>query len=695
MKRCLITALSALLLAAAAAEAEAAETSAPDRSAKAPKSDTRAKASAGQIKKIKLRMTRRYEGGKPSDEAVQEILARMNPDGSFTNVDYDDTTFNCGGRKTPHLADLAKLSRAYATTPGTYYRDRELYDAITRSVAFWVDRNLEDKNWWHRIIGWPKNLIPTLVLVGEDMKRYDRALYDRLIDYMSYSWSLPKQRAQEGANGTDICQVTFTAAVSSENGELLQEVIDKVNTLVKIAEGDREEGIQSDFSFTQHNGSGRQLYLATYGRDYVDGLLFFLDFTAGTDYWLAPEKVEIIERLFLDGLAWTWYEGEIDVNQYGRGLLRASTAPSFLSFAQRLAAFGTPRADELKRLISFMKGSQELNGNRMFPRADYMIHRPEGAMIATRMTSTRTVGNEAGNSEGMSNYHTGDGACYIKVHGDEYNPIFAGWNWRRIPGTTVAADRRKLPAPMWGEGGAGGSDYASGASDGRNGVCAFIYAKDSLTAHKGWFFFDRYCVALGAGIATARTDAPVLTTVNQTMLSGKIQTSADRLWHYDTGYRFEEGTRHVTENYAGSYPDGHKGRKADILWIGIDHGTAPQGASYAYAVYPAISAADFMARDADYRILANSAAVQAVQDLATGKTLAAFYEPGSIEADGFGTIAVDRPCLVIVDRRDGATLITAANPYCESRPAERITVTVGGRQAAVPLAASTSGSAVL
>lgn len=669
------------------------------------------KVNTGQMRKIKIRMQRQFLPGKPGDAEVERLLNLLDTDGSFIDIDYDNDEFNTGGKKTPHLQNLAKLARAYATSPGTYYKNRELYDAITRGLNFWVDRNIEDKNWWHRIIGFPKNLMIPLTLLSDDLRRYDKELFQKCIDYQLYSWSIPEQRAQDGANGTDICQFTFSAAVLSENEELLREVMQKVNSLIKIAHGDREEGIQADFSYTQHNGSGRQLYLATYGRDYVNGILFFMNFVEGTDFWLAPEKVAIFESLFLDGLAWTWYGGEIDVNQYGRGLLRSSTAPSYLGLAQQLAAFGTPRSEELKQMIAVMKGSGELSGNRMYPRTDYMIHRPAGAMISTRMTSVRTVGNEAGNSEGMQNYHTGDGANYIKVHGDEYNPIYAGWNWKRIPGTTVMADKRQMPAPMWGEGGAGGSEYAGGVSDGVNGVCAFIYDKDGLQAHKGWFYFDKYFVALGAGIRSARTDAPAVTTVNQTMLSGKTVLAAngsvtemsgaktpapfDRLWHYDTGYRFEQGTTPVAETYKGDYAPDYKGKKSDILWIALDHGTAPADASYAYAVYPATGESEFLGRGDDYRILSNTPSVQAVEDIATGKTMAAFYEPGSFTADGFGTISADKPCVVIVGKAGGKTTVRAANPFCESRPMDAVTITIGDRKADVPLTALTGGSAEL
>lgn len=655
------------------------------------------KSNSGQLRKIKLRMQRDFQGGKVWDGEVQTILSDMEADGSFASIDYDNDEFNTGGQKNQHLTNLNRLARAYTLNPGTYYKSRELYDALSRSLNFWVDRNIEDKNWWHRIINFPRNMMTTMTLIGDDMKRYDKELYQKCVDYLLYSWSVPKQRAQDGANGTDICKFTFATAVFTENEPLLREVMDKVNSLIKIAKEDREEGIQPDYSFSQHNGSGRQLYLATYGKEYVDGIIYFMEYVNGTDFALPAEKVEIFERLFLDNLVWTWYAGDIDANQYGRGLLRGSTADSFLDRMQRLIALGTPQAEALKSMLAVMKGSGELNGNRIFPRADYMIHRPKGAMISTRMTSIRTVGNEAGNSEGMDNYHTGDGANYIKVHGDEYNSVYAGWNWKRIPGTTIMADNLPMPAPMWGEKGGGGSDYASGVSDTRNGLCAFIYSKDSLEAHKSWFYFDRYFVALGAGIQSVRTDAPAITSVNQTMLSGKASlsnngaaseldkqsTAFDKLWHYDTGYRFEQGTSASAETYKGNYNAQYKGKKSDILWIGINHGTAPQGATYAYAVYPGMGRDEFLGLGEQYRILSNTPQLQAVQDIATGKTMAAFYAPGSFTAEGIGSISADKPCLVIVSKIDGKTTISVANPYCESRPMDVVNIQAGDKQGSV------------
>ncbi|MDE5621820.1 MAG: hypothetical protein K2I59_02360, partial [Alistipes sp.] len=49
-----------------------------------------AKSNMGQLRKVKQRMLRYYEGGKPSDAAVEEILSRMEADGSVSNIEYTD-----------------------------------------------------------------------------------------------------------------------------------------------------------------------------------------------------------------------------------------------------------------------------------------------------------------------------------------------------------------------------------------------------------------------------------------------------------------------------------------------------------------------------------------------------------------------------------------------------------------------------
>lgn len=643
---------------------------------------------ATDMKVIKKRLQIALSTGNPSNTEVEKILGDLFPNGQFDGIDYDNTAFNSGGDKRKHIANITKLAKAYNNSSGAHFKNKAIYDAIDKSLNYWVDANLQDENWWHRIIGYPKDLMVSLLLMSDEMKRFDPKLYNKCIDYQLYSWAQPKQRAQEGANGTDICKFTFATAVITGNEVLLNEVIDKANSLIRIVHGDKEEGIQPDFSFSQHTGSGRQLYLATYGREYIDGVIYFMELIKGTSFQFQPEKIDIIEQLFLNGVAWAWYKNEMDASQCGRKIVDENTGPSFVALTKRLCTLNTPRKAELGEMLNMMNGKSELTGNKVYPRHDYMLHRGKGYMTTARMTSTRTVGNEAGNGQGLENYHTGDGANYIKVKGNEYSPIYASWNWKRIPGTTIIADSRKMPQPMWGKGGEGNNDYASGASDGRNGVAAFIYSKDSLDAHKSWFFFDDYFVALGSGINSLRSDAPAVTTVNQTTLSGEVAVAdasgkvakmdagaqdISRLWHNDVGYLFESGT--------GSSPFNaqiEKAAKNSILWIANDHGTATKNGTYAYAVYPNTGKEAFMAKsDANYSILSNTPEIQAIADKSTGKIMAAFYTAGTLDAGEAGTITVDKPTIMIVEKLSADKMkITVANPFCESRKQDSVHVKI-------------------
>lgn len=67
----------------------------------------------------------------------------------------------------------------------------------------------------------------------------------------------------------------------------------------------------------------------------------------------------------------------------------------------------------MKQALQHIGGDNSLTGNRMFWRFDYMVHRRNNYMTSSRMTSTRTVGNEAGNGDGEFNYYASNGVNYL------------------------------------------------------------------------------------------------------------------------------------------------------------------------------------------------------------------------------------------------------------------------------------------
>lgn len=617
-----------------------------------------AMAAGGDIARVKGAIYKDMLRGAPSEGEVASMLSSITAEGGFEGIDYADEEFNTGDKKRVHLQKTGRLARAYSAKGGKYYQSEELYTAIERLLTFWIESDLDDGNWWQRCIGFPKDMIPAAVLMGDVIKERNAELHSAMVEYLSYSWdgnTPPFSRV--GANGTDVGKVTFVRALLAEDETLLREVIDFVGSLIFIAKGGIEEGIYPDYSFSQHSKNGRQLYLGTYGREYLDGALFFMEYTNSTKFALAQEKVAMIEDLVLYGVAWMWYRGELDPNQCGRkNYDKINFAPSFIPITERLIALDTPQKEALQGVLMMMRGKSELTGNRAYPYHDYMIHRGKGYMATVRMTSTRTVGNEAGNGQGFENYHTGDGATYFTTKGGEYTSIFGKWNWRFIPGTTVVADSAPMPKPMWGKGGVGGNDYAGVASTGDTGVAGFIFDKDNLVAHKAWFNFEGVVVALGAGISTARADGDVVTTINQTALRGKVERGASRVWHADIGYlNLGDVEIEVVEDKTKS-----------IVTLSLNHGEGPQGASYAYVVYPNIDAKLFAKRKPKFEILCNSDNVQAVKDLATGEVQAVFYKEGEVSIDKKNILSLSKPAVVVCrPMEDGGYRVVVGDPLCE------------------------------
>ncbi len=624
---------------------------------------------------IEGRMVANIAKGLPSDSQVESIIATINPEGGFVEIDYKDDEFNSGDKKRKHMQKTLVLAKAYVNEKSKFYQNEGLYCHIESLLQFWLDSDLDDDNWWHRSIGFPKDMMPSLVLMKSAFDERNPKLCADLIHYLDYSWEETPPKFKTGANGTDISKITFTKAVLSGDKELLNKVMSFVSTLIYVAKGGVEEGIYPDNSFSQHSANGRQLYLGTYGREYLDGTLFFMEYTNGTSFALDPEKVTLIEDLVIEGVAWMWYKNELDPNQCGRKIYdKENFAKSFVPITERIIALNTPKNAELQSVLAMMKGEVELIGNKAYPYHDYMIHRGEGYMTTVRMTSTRTVGNEAGNGQGFENYHTGDGATYFKVVGDEYSPIFPKWNWKMIPGTTVVLDDKPMPRPMWGKDGVGGHDFAGVASTASTGVAGFVFAKDQLTAHKAWFNFPTFTVALGAGITTERSDAPVVTTVNQTAFKSVVSKDANAIWHHKIGYKsLTDQEIEVKEDSANS-----------ILTLSINHGKNPSGASYAYVVYPNITSEQLANTATPIDILSNSAEVQAVKNNATGEIQAVFYAAATLKIDRKVALTVSQPAIIICTPSGSGYDIRVGNPYCENAPIDSIEVTISNGKKKIP-----------
>jgi chondroitin AC lyase len=205
------------------------------------------------------------------------------------------------------------------------------------------------------------------------------------------------------------------------------------------------------------------------------------------------------------------------------------------------------------------------------------------------------------------------------------------------------------------------------------------FARAGLTVKKAWFLFDEGMVALGAGI-TSTADVPVRTTINQchwrtpAFLEGQDEplTAGTYPLMPETAFRQDGVTYRILDGHgtltlspqSGAWSDcgvGSTERKTlNVLNAGLDHGTRPNGASYAYAVLP--DAPDVFTDDpARFIIVRNDTALQAVWHVGDRRGHAVFYAPGAVTFPDGQCIAVERPCIVLY-HPGPATVFTVAQP---------------------------------
>jgi chondroitin AC lyase len=454
-----------------------------------------------------------------------------------------------------------------------------------------------------------------------------------------------------------------------------------------------EEGIQADASFHQH---GAVLYAGGYGFSYTHDCTRWVEYTQGTRFAPSPAQLQLLERYLLDGLQWMVRGKVFDYAVVGREIVRAGKdARDLADCVARLAKLPGPRQKELLDFVARLRGDPSappVVGNRHFWKSDYMSHVRAGYFTSVHMYSTRLLNTDSLiNGENKQTHHIADGGVFIYRTGEEYRDIFPVWDWRRVPGTTCEQQPQPLvPKEVQRQ---GNTRFVGGVSDGLYGMAAMDLHYDALLANKAWFYFDNEFVCLGAGIACP-TGNPVLTSVNQCLLSGNVAAS-DRAqplargeyaldgvrWveHDSVTYAFPAGTplRLKVGPQTGSWEAISPGSPApitrDVFSLWIDHGKNPSGGSYEYVVLPGCKGADAQAELGRVQVLSNTPALQAMRHNGLNLLEVAFRQPAKLSAGRGWEISVDQPCLLLCRETGQGVQMGLSNP--ENEPLV-VTVTI-------------------
>lgn len=541
------------------------------------------------------------------------------PDGRFADVNYRDRRLASWGL-VKHLQHLEVLARDGG-------------ESAIRALDHWLKHDYQSENGWFNEIGVPRSLACIALLLGDELTGERRRKVMKIITRAKVGWT--------GANLMDLGMITLQRGVLEGDAALVKRVAKRMAREIKITSG---EGIQADFSFHQHEA---MLYNHGYGSVFLKEAAALIQLLEGTAFRVAPEKVDLVCRLLLDGNRWMIRHRTLDMSAVGRGITRPRGQQTgiepLIPIIRALLAVKTRHAPALREFLKH----KPLTGNRHFWRSDYMAHHRPSYSFSIRMCSDRLFDTDwPCDGEGLLSHHIADGCTFLMRSGREYHDIFPLWDWHKIPGTTV-----QLGANLGEMHVRGVRPFAGGVSDGRYGCAAFDFEKNGLFARKAWFLFDDEIVCLGAGIRCKQRHR-VITTINQCYRRGPVVVAKSSVRHDGVTYLFPETTRfqlskdrrtgswwRINRNYAKTPVTGN------VFTLWLDHGIAPKNASYAYIVLPAGKTRS------PVEILVNEPSRQVVRHPQLGVTGFAFYEPGS--ACG---VSVDRPCLLLV--RDDA--VTAA-----------------------------------
>lgn len=435
----------------------------------------------------------------------------------------------------PAFKKILAMASAYAAKGSRYYQNPEMLSDM-KNILNWLcstcyTPKTQTDNWWTWEIGLPKDLIPALVLLYDDLTPEETALYTEALYFFqpdpyhegiigTGSTHAQGYRTAQGANIIDCSRTALGLGILREDNELVYLaskasaetfVIQSVGDSTKIADQGYTSGFYADGSYLDHS---HVPYLGSYGIEFLKGGVGLPPLLAKTPWDYPREVQENLEFYLKEGFLNGMYNGLMLDGLKGRSVSRPGasnrasgreamtlmiqlmnsvsseveaelksalkawieTDPGFLDSltgAENMAV--KEKAMEIRDDDSVVSGVQPVHKN--FPLMDRAIHRTEDFQLALSMYSERIQNTEIMNHENRYGWYQGSGMTYL-YNSDilQYTENF--WNTvnpLRLAGTTVVSKNIGTGQPD-SSGFAQGGDFRSreswvgGSVIGNNGI---------------------------------------------------------------------------------------------------------------------------------------------------------------------------------------------------------------------------------
>jgi chondroitin AC lyase len=358
------------------------------------------------------------------EDIVKELITTLRPDGTWPGIDYVDTA-RTAFQHTRHLANLMQMSRAYKMKGSPLAGKKDLKNAISLSLDYWLKNDFICENWWNNEIGTPDNLTVVLLVMDKDLTKEQIAKTSAITGRAHINaWGARQSGDRIKIAGIQAKNALFNR--DTETFEMLMKVIDGEIRLVP----DDQRGIQYDYSF-QHR-TDRVNNTLSYGTGYADAFAEWAAKVGDTRYRFSDKSMELLIDYYLDGICKQMIYGKIpDPGATNRDITRRhSEGGSGPLPLERLASVTSYRNSELQEIINIRKNNA--SATRSFDvfywQSEHYTHQRPAYFTSVRMFSTRNCNmEEPYNGEGLMNHHRGDGTNYISQTGTEYfalSPVY-------------------------------------------------------------------------------------------------------------------------------------------------------------------------------------------------------------------------------------------------------------------------------
>lgn len=508
-----------------------------------------------------------------ADGDYKKILKNMLPDGSFSDLDYQNQKWS-DWPPAIHLKRAADLCRIYSCPENKAYHSPELKEKIINLIEYFIEGKFRSDNWWQNDVGVPmwtgiirllfQNEMPDEM--NDELLRLFKGNPDKPSVFSLYSNdSVDGLRPYRSQSGHMFAQLVDTHVyVATINGDpyesmrIIKNCIRAIShelSVIPWAAGcspnglySEEHSFKTDYSYHEHENSFLQ---NTYGNLMLGALASLIDFWEGTSLSIPEDAAEELTNIFLDGYAYTRYRGYTPMMTLGRNVASANSKEyynqnvqdHFVTICDHILKKDISRSDELKAFRNQManpKTVPHFTGNKFFWHSDFLSHNRENFQFTVHGVSDRIKRPESILKKNVKGMFLGDGCYNLLLTGNEYEGLAPCIDWRRLQGTTVnvlVSDEQLNPEceidtkidtlRIFG-GAKGTKPFAGGASDGENGFFAMEYDHFGVSAKKAWFCMDDVIVCLGADI-TADESAHAFTTLNQCRLSGDVYADGEKI----------------------------------------------------------------------------------------------------------------------------------------------------------------------